>query len=276
MNHGWRSGVDRRAQRGGYMPDAGCRIPRGARNMLDTSGGVISIDSGSRQVSGNRKGFTLIELILATAISALVVGILSVCFAFTLRVWQGTQNQKPDQTFQLADLLNRQLAECDPKPIKFTGGMRTLFAGEPNSIVFVTAHSIKAISQGVPVVARYTYDPNSRVLYYSELLLDPYHPDSIERFLAGGSSRKQDTEVRTYGVDFPEFVLAYAGKESKKFSQFWQTVGELPVEVLVRWRANDSAVHARVCMLNAPFPIEVPKVPAPGAGAGGLNTGLNP
>ncbi|HIJ69033.1 MAG TPA: prepilin-type N-terminal cleavage/methylation domain-containing protein, partial [Deltaproteobacteria bacterium] len=56
--------MDRRAQRAGYMPDAGCR-----------------------------KGFTLIELILATAISALVVGILSVCFAFTLRVWQGTQNQ---------------------------------------------------------------------------------------------------------------------------------------------------------------------------------------
>jgi len=246
VNHRWRNGVDRRAQRGGYMQDAGCP-----------------------------KGFTLIELILATAISALVLGILSVCFAFTLRVWQSTQNQKPDQTFQLADLLNRQLAECDPKPIKFTGGVRSLFAGQENSIVFITAHSVKAISQGVPVVARYTYDPNSRVLYYSELLLDPYHPDSIERFLNGGSSGKQGTEVRTYGVDFPEFVLAYAGKESKGFSQSWQTVDELPVEVLVRWRAKDSVVHAMACMLNAPFPIEVPKATVPGAGAGGLNTGLN-
>jgi len=238
--------VDRRAQRGGYMQDAGCP-----------------------------KGFTLIELILATAISALVLGILSVCFAFTLRVWQGTQNQKPDQTFQLADLLNRQLAECDPKPIKFTGGVRSLFAGQENSIVFITAHSVKAISQGVPVVARYTYDPNSRVLYYSELLLDPYHPDSIERFIAGGSSSKQVTAVRSYGVDFPEFVLAYAGKESTRFSQSWQAVNELPVEVLVRWRASDSVVHARVCMLNAPFPVEASNVAVPGAGAGGFNTGLN-
>ena len=85
--------MDRRAKHGGYMQDAGCR----------------------------KEGFTLIELILATAISALVVGILSVCFAFTLRVWQGTQNQKPDQTFQLADLLNRQLAECDPKPDQVHG-----------------------------------------------------------------------------------------------------------------------------------------------------------
>ena len=93
--------MDRRAQRGGYMQDAGCR-----------------------------KGFTLIELILATAISALVIGILSVCFAFTLRVWQSTQNQKPDQTFQLAELLNRQLAECDPKPIRFTGGVRPCLPGK--------------------------------------------------------------------------------------------------------------------------------------------------
>src|SRR5208283_1255408 len=89
---------------------------------------------------GDRKGFTLMELVLATAISALVVGILAVCFSFALRVWESVQNQKPDQTFQLADLLNRQLAECDPKPIKFTGGVRSLFAGQENSIVFITAH----------------------------------------------------------------------------------------------------------------------------------------
>src|SRR5208337_3756725 len=167
-------------------------------------------------------------------ISALVVGILSVCFAFTLRVWRSTQNPQPDQTFQLAVLLNRQLAECDPTPIKFTGGVRPLFAGQENSIVFVTAHSVKAISQGVPVVARYAYDPNSRVLYYSELLLDPYHPDSIERFLAGRFSGKKETEFRSYGVEFPEFVLAYAGKESKEFVQAWNAVDQLPVEVLLR------------------------------------------
>ncbi|MGA2938295.1 MAG: prepilin-type N-terminal cleavage/methylation domain-containing protein [Syntrophobacteraceae bacterium] len=223
----------------------------------------------------DKTGFTLIELILATAISALVVGILSVCFSFALRVWQSTQNQKPDLTFQLTDLLNRQLAECDPKPIRFTGSVHPVFAGQPNSIAFVTSHSVKAISQGVPVVARYSYDSNSRVLYYSELLLDPYHPGSIEKFLAGRSSGKQDTAVRTYGVNFQEFVLAYADKESREFSQSWETADQLPVEVLVRWRAQDSVVHARACMVNSPFSIEVPKALPPGAGAGGLNTGLN-
>jgi prepilin-type N-terminal cleavage/methylation domain-containing protein len=244
--------------------------------MLDASGKSLSSNSRFSQVFGNRKGFTLIELILATAISALVVGILSVCFSFTLRVWENTQNQKPDQTSQLADLLNRQLAECDPRPIKFKDSAHPVFSGQQNSIAFITAHSVKAISQGVPVVARYTYDPSSRVLYYSELLLDPYHPGSIEKFVAGGRSGKQDTEVRTYGVDFPEFVLAYAGAKSTEFAQSWETADQLPVEVLVRWRAQDSVVHARASMVNAPFSIEIPKSAAAGVGAAaGANTGLS-
>lgn len=237
--------------------------------------GVTNRGAWSFYPSGDRRGFTLIELVLATALSALVVGILSVCFSFALRVWESVYNQQPDQTFLLADLLNRQLAECDPTPIKFTDSTHPLFAGQANSIVFVTTHSVKAISHGVPVVARYTYDPNTRALSYSELLLDPNHPAFIERFLAGRSSGKKRTEIRTYGVDFPEFVLSYAGKESKEFVQTWEAGDQLPVEVLVRWRAKDSAVHARACMVNALFPIEVQKKTAPGAAGGGVSTGLN-
>ncbi len=219
----------------------------------------------------DRKGFTLIELILATALSALVIGILSVCFSFAMRAWLSTQNQKPDETFQLADLLKRQLSECDPTPVRFTdNSVHPLFSGQTNSIVFVTAHSVKAISQGVPVVAHYMYDPNSRVLSYSELLLNPYHPAAIENFLAARSSGKKGTNINSYGVDFPEFVLAYAGKESKEFSQSWDSTNELPVEVLLRWKGNDSVIHAQICMLNAPFSIAVPKILAPAAG-GGLN-----
>ena len=52
---------------------------------------------------------------------------------------------------------------------------------------FYNDSSLKAISQGVPVVVRYNYDPDSKMLYYSELLLDPYHTKSIEQFLADKS-----------------------------------------------------------------------------------------
>jgi hypothetical protein len=188
-----------------------------------------------------------------------------------MRVWQSAQDQRPDLTFQLADLLKRQLAECDPTPVKFAdNNARTVFAGQANSITFITAHSVKAISQGVPVVAHYTYDPNSKVLSYSELLLDPYHTGSIEKLLSGRSTGNKDDEIRSYGVDFPEFVLAYAGKDSKEFSQAWNGKDDLPVEVLLRWKGSDAIVHGLVCMVNNPFTIEKQQQ-APRGGVGNLN-----
>jgi len=193
------------------------------------------------------------------------MGILSVCFSFALRVWQSTQGQKPDFSFQVAELIKRQLAECDPTPIRFAETLHPVFIGQPDSIAFITTHSVKAISQGVPVVVRYTYDSNSKVLNYSELLLDPYHTKSIEKFLEGKASQKKETQIRSYGVEFPEFVLAYAGKESKEFLPTWESADTLPVEVLLRWKGQDSRVHAQLLMTNTPFPIEVSKAQAAGA-----------
>jgi prepilin-type N-terminal cleavage/methylation domain-containing protein len=219
--------------------------------------------------AGERKGFTLIELIIATAISALVMGILSVCFSFALRVWQSTQDSKPDFAFPVAELLKSQLAECDPTPIRFTETLHPVFIGKPNSIAFITTHSVRAISQGVPVVVRYTYDPNSKILYYSELLLDPYHSKSIEQFLADKSLQNKDSKIHSYGVEFPEFVLEYAGEESKQFSQSWDSKDEFPKEVLMRWRGQDTMVHTQILMLNTPFSIVVPKVQLPNVAPGG-------
>ena len=217
-------------------------------------------------------GFTLMELVIATAISAVVLGILAVCFSFAMRLWQVTQDQHPDQTFLLADLLKQQLAECDPTPLRFSdNSVHSLFSAQPTSIAFVTSHSVKAISQGLPVVARYTYDPESKMLSYSELLLDPYHTQSIERFVAGRSPGKKETEIPSYGVYFPEFVLLYAGTQSKEFAQSWEGVDQLPAEILLRWRGTDSVIHAMMCMVNAPFTVETSNVPVQAAGTGGLN-----
>lgn len=198
-------------------------------------------------------GFTLIELLIAMSLSVVVVGILSVCFAFALRVWEGVQNEKADPAFQLVDLLQQQLAECEVTPIKFTDNSHILFTGQPNSITFVTSHSVKAISQGVSIVVNYTYDPGTRVLRYSELVLDPYHGKITEQFLANKSP------ASSYGVNFQEFALGYAGKDSKQFEDSWQANGELPVEVLVKWKGQEPTGHARRFMVNAPLSIEVEK-----------------
>lgn len=214
----------------------------------------------------DKTGFTLIELIIASAISAVVIGILSACFAFVLRVWIRVQDEKPDPSYELADLLQRQLAECDPLPVKFAEGARAVFSGQADSIAFVTAHSVKAISQGVSVIARYDYDAKEGVINYSELIMDPYHTKSIEEFLG---NRSEKPKVRSYGVGFREFTLGYAGKNSKQFSDSWDSTDDIPVEVLVKWKGQDSTDHARRFEVNAPFPIEVQKTHVPGGVADG-------
>ena len=208
-------------------------------------------------------GFTLIELIVATAISALVIGIVSVCFSFALRMWQSTANSKPDQTFRLAELLGRQLAECDPTPVNFPSGPRPLFIGKDDSLCFITSHSVKAISKGAPVAVRYAYDSGSRTLHYSEMVLNPYHPEQLEQF-AGSSGEKN--QVRTYRVDFSKFTLNYAGRNAREFSSSWDSTGELPLEILLSWEGTDKATHSTVCMVNSPFPIQPnpPNSPTPG------------
>jgi prepilin-type N-terminal cleavage/methylation domain-containing protein len=221
------------------------------QNLLQ--GGTVTPESR------DTTGFTLIELLIAMSLSVVVVGILSVCFAFALRVWEGVQNEKTDPAFQLIDLLQRQLAECEVTPIRFGDGSRILFAGQPNSITFVTSHSLKAISQGVSIVVNYTYDSQTRVLSYSELVLDPYHGKITEQFLANKSSGGQAAGISSYGVDFPEFALAYAGREEKQFQESWQTKDDLPLEVLVKWRGQQSTVLARRFMVNAPFSIDIQK-----------------
>ena len=199
-------------------------------------------------------GFTLLELIVATAISALVIGIVSVCFSFALRAWESAAKRKPDHTILMAELLQRQLAGCDPTPINFKDGSHPLFIGKSNSICFITSSSVKAISKGVPVAVRYTYDPASRVLSYAEMVMDPYIPDSLEQFAAGGNAPGEKTTVRSYGVDFPKFTLSYAGKNATEFTQAWTSTQDLPVEILLTWEGTDRAVHSMACMVNSPFP----------------------
>lgn len=201
-------------------------------------------------------GFTLIELIVATAISALVIGIVSVCFSFALRVWQMTTKSKPDQTFRLAELLQRQLAEADPTPINFEQGARPLFAGDANSICFITSHSVKAISRGVPVAVRYTWDAGSQVLSYSELVLNPYRPAELEKFAAARNGAGEKSDVRSYKVDIPKFTLSFAGKDAKEFSPSWDSTEELPLEILLNWEGPDRTVHSMACMVNSPFAIQ--------------------
>ncbi len=216
---------------------------------------IYNIKSG--RFDSGRGGFTLIELVVATAVSALVIGIVSVCFSFTLRVLEKTTRSRPDLSLRMVELLQRQLAESDPTPINFERGAAPLFTGNSTSLCFVTAHSVKAISKGVPVVVRYSFDSASGVLSYSEMVMNPYQPAALENFAAGTTPSGQNSRVRVYRIHFPKFTLSYAGKNGSEFLQSWNSTSELPVEILLGWTAKDRVARSMVCMVNSPFPIQV-------------------
>jgi hypothetical protein len=216
----------------------------------------------------NNSGFTLIELILATVISTLVIGILSVCLSFSLRAWESTQNRKPDHTSAFIYLLKQQLAEFNPAPIKFEDGVHPVFSGSGQSLAFATSHSVKAITRGIPVVARYMFDPRSKAVVYSEMPLDPYHPKSIRDFIQAKDARgdRDKEKYRLFQIELAQFSLLFAGKDSKELSEAWDHPDEVPVEIVLNWAGQDSSQSSQIFMVNCPFTVDVDRTaPVPGA-----------
>ncbi len=140
-----------------------------------------------------------------------------------------------------------------------------LFAGQANSIVFVTTHSVKAISQGVPVVARYTYDPNIKGAFLFRTSAGPLS-SGIHREVSRRAVFRQKTRLKfaPTALIFRNSFWPMQARSQRSLSQSWESRDQLPVEVLLRWRGKDSVVHARVCMVNALFTIEVQKKTGPG------------
>ena len=205
-------------------------------------------------------GFTLIELILATALSALVLGILAVCLSFALRAWESQQNRQQPGTPPFVYLMKVQPAELDTTQIPTPEGPRTIFVGASTAIAFVTAHSVKAISRGAPVVARYVYSEQDRTLYYSETPFDPYHIKPMREFLEAQPATGDKAIFPFYPIAVEDFALSYGEPEKDTYTPAWENreANQLPPTVLVRWKDEKSGPLGQVIVLNSPFPIKPP------------------
>jgi type II secretory pathway pseudopilin PulG len=202
---------------------------------------------------GRSMGFTLVELVLATLISSLVIGIFSVALSISLRAWERQQNREISDTPSLLELLKRQLAQFNPILIQLDGKQRPMFQGDGQSLAFATDYSVRAISKGVPVIARYVFIPGRGELFYAELPLDPYHPEPIHEFLKMSPGNTKSWP-RFYLVEVTEFALSYATKEEGQFTEATEDAGGIPSAVRVDCASRgDSASFSAMIFVNSPF-----------------------
>lgn len=188
-------------------------------------------------------GFTLMELVLATLISSMVMGIVTVALNFSIRMWERRSHQNPPQIYGILDLMKWQLASFDPSPVKLDDEALPLFRGEEASLTFATDRSVKAISKGAPVVARYVYVANESTLYYAEMPFDPYHPKRIQEFMEMNPG-KGGSWPPFYAVKVAGFALSYAGEEKGVKNDSWNENSTVPSAVIVKWSPDDGTTVA--------------------------------
>jgi hypothetical protein len=207
----------------------------------------------AERILAQARGFTLVELVLATVISAMVIGIFSVALSVSLRVWERQQNRQPSDLPSLLALLQWQLAEFEPILIHNEGRQYSIFQGDGQSLAFATDYSIRAISKGVPVIARYVFIPTRGELYYAEMPLDPYHPAPIRRFLQMNPG-ETGAWPRFTLIQAGDFALSYAGEEGKEALQSIEEGSGIPSVVMVKCATPENTASFFAALpVNSPF-----------------------
>jgi prepilin-type N-terminal cleavage/methylation domain-containing protein len=200
--------------------------------------------------AGASSGFTLVELLIATFIASLVIGIMATSLSFALRVWERNHGAEPgdQEIVRLLEVMTLQLGTFNPTPIALGTDKESqpVFVGNRQALSLSTNYSLKAISKGVPVISRYVFVPGSKRFYYAELPFDPYHPDPVERFL----KQKPDTRdswPRFYAMDMNliDFAISYRGKDGEGFAETWEDTSSLPQAIMVKvaLRRGSKTVH---------------------------------
>ncbi|MFP5213954.1 MAG: type II secretion system protein J [Acidobacteriota bacterium] len=205
----------------------------------------------------NSSGFTLMELVLAMLIGSIVMGILSVALSFCLRLWEREQNRQTSEMPRMVELLKGQLASYDATKLKFDTETHILFSGSAQSLTIATTRSVRSISRGVPVVARYVFVPEEKRLYYAELILDPYHQDQLAEFLKMKPAIDDKSWPAFYFVDVDDCVFSYQGDEDE-YAADWEDETRIPRAVLVKWKETGQAdVQSCAAFPNVLFGVKV-------------------
>jgi prepilin-type N-terminal cleavage/methylation domain-containing protein len=207
---------------------------------------------------GPSSGFTLLELLIATFIASLVIGIMTASLSFALRVWERNHNvESGDQEIiRLLEVMTLQLGSFNPTSVTMGADKENLpvFVGNQHALSFSTNYSVKSISKGVPVICRYLFIPGTKRFYYAELPFDPYHGEPIERFLKRNPEAR-DSWPRFYAMDMEilEFSITYRGGSGEDFAETWEEASGLPQAIMVKVTLQRGSKTVHITRIINPY-----------------------
>lgn len=180
----------------------------------------------SRQAPG---GFTLLELLVATLLSAIVATILAQAMGFGLRMFEAKVGRETSSLPLLADMLAEQAGTLFYAEAP---GLTTqaLFRGGPRGLCLTTGRSARALTAGGPVIARWLFREDEKRLYYAET---PFAPGRVEdmNFFATADVAQIGLERFTV-VELEDFQLFYVTGEGGQES--WEPTDRRPDVLTVR------------------------------------------
>ncbi|NOZ68965.1 MAG: prepilin-type N-terminal cleavage/methylation domain-containing protein [Deferribacteres bacterium] len=169
----------------------------------------------------NRKGFTLLELIISITILSMVILLISSGYRLALDSWEKGENETAatQRLRILSSLLSQQLKSAYPYRAKIEGKRVVLFRGDAASVMFATA--LTDSSYGGFKWVKYSYD-NGTLLYKEGLLPDKKLTEKLS-----GDEEIIDTDLG--GVEF-----SYFSADEGEWKESWDFGTDLPGAVRVR------------------------------------------
>ena len=197
-------------------------------------------------------GFTLLEVIIAMALLAAMLGMAWGGLSFALRGWDtGDSKGRRAVDLQLAqNFLRRELAEVFPMRWKDPSKLRVAFEGDSRSLRFVSTRAAGASAGGLALVGlevTAAADPRERNLVMRRALAD----EKAQDFTSLGAA---EPTLLLANVDKVEF--AYFGAENDfnepRWQPEWTFAGRIPQLVRLHVKTADGTevpdVVARVML----------------------------
>jgi|GEM_PF-3948321 len=188
--------------------------------------------ASSYPLSLSEKAFTLMELLIAITIGAMVMAIIATAFHVSVANWERVRKSNDRlQVFQIADLLANQLLHLRKRPIPARGRNRTAFYGKERELLFVTDYSLLGLFRNNSVIVSARFDDNEKILVYRQMLLNPRgdFQDFIGNFLEGRITAEMERWIEERKIPMEKVVFEYRKDDETSFRKTWTgETGELP------------------------------------------------